>query len=51
MRARLALNGLMYDQPSCVRRFKWKSKNSDVFSVGVPQLKMKILPGTVEVLL
>ena len=36
----------MYDQPLCIKGFKWKSRNSDAFSVGVPQLEITHLPGT-----
>ena len=36
----------IYDQPLCIKGFKWKSRNSDTFSVGVPQLEITGLPGT-----
>ena len=35
----------MYDQPLCIKAFKWKSRNSDAFSVGVPQLDITGLLG------
>ena len=39
----------MYDQPLCIKGFIWKSRNSDAFSVGVPQLEITDLPGTLYI--
>ena len=36
----------MSDQPLCITGFKWRSGNSDAFSVEVPQLEIMGLPGT-----
>ena len=30
----------MYDQPLCITGFKWKSRNSDALSVGIPQFEI-----------
>ena len=38
----------MYDQPLCINGFKWKPRNSDAFSFGVPQLEIPGLPGTLK---
>ena len=39
----------MYDQPLCIKGFIWKSRNSDAFSVGAPQLEITDLPGTLYI--
>ena len=36
----------MYDQLLRIKGFKWKSRNSDAFSVGVSQMEIMGLPGT-----
>ena len=42
---------LLYYQPSYIRGFKWKSKNSDIFVIGVWQLKITGFLGTAADLL
>ena len=39
---------LMYDQLLCMTGFKWWSKNSDAFSVGMPKLDIMGCPGTLK---
>ena len=41
-----SLESLIYDQPVCMTGLRWWSRNSDTFSVCVPQLEMTGLPGT-----
>ena len=42
---------LIYDQPFCMIDFKWWSRNSEDFYVGLPQLEIASLPGTLWSLL
>ena len=37
---------LIYESPSCITGLRWWSKNSETFSVGVPQFEITGLPGT-----
>ena len=45
---RKSTESLMYDQLPCMTGFKWWSKNSDAFSVGVSQLDFTGRPGTLK---
>ena len=46
-----SFESLIHDHPFCIIGFRWKSTNSDAFSVGVPQLEITGLPGTSDNLL
>ena len=39
----------MYDQPYCIKGFKWKSRNSDAFCFGVPELEIPGLPRALNI--
>ena len=43
-----SLESLMADHPPFIIGFKWKSTNSDTFSIGVPQSEMAGFPCTVS---
>ena len=41
-----SLESLIYEVPFCIILFRWKSINSEAFSVGAPQLDIIGLPET-----
>ena len=43
---RKSLVSLIYYFPSCITGLRWWSKNSEIFSVGVPQFEITGFPGT-----
>ena len=42
---------LVYDQLLCINSFKWRYKNWNVYSVGMPQLDITERPDTLKIFL